>query len=230
MAADEKPIGDSLERASGTAVSRWVRFWWVLVPLASLGTLSWTVFLNAGRTVRARYWRSLSAVYGLVTILAMACVVIAHNGHRTIHWVNTLGGGLLVMLAGGGFAHALALRRELLSGAALDDPGLARAERRLSTQGEARRLAQTNPERARALGVGRPDLPDTFDAGLVDINHAPADVLARVLAIEPDQVARIVAARDEAGPFDSAGDLDLLLDMPRAVLRRIEDVGVFLPG
>jgi hypothetical protein len=44
----------------------------------------------------------------------------------------------------------------------------------------ARQIVSQNPELARELMIGRPDLPRTYDdGGLIDANYAPVEVLVR---------------------------------------------------
>ena len=83
-------------------------------------------------------------------------------------------------------------------GSALDRP----EERR-----KAERLAREQPELARELGVGRPDLAGARHAGLVDVNGAPVAVLARQPGIDDTLAAEIDRARIAVDGFSSLEDL-----------------------
>jgi DNA-binding SARP family transcriptional activator len=73
---------------------------------------------------------------------------------------------------------------------------------------QARHFAHLQPERARHLGVGRPDLARTFDdGGLVDLNHAPAHELARLSGFDPQIAHRIVVERSQRAAFTQPNDL-----------------------
>lgn len=78
------------------------------------------------------------------------------------------------------------------------DPALARAQWRAGRREEARKLQAAQPSLAAELMIGRPDMPGRQydDGGLVDVNHVPAEHLARHLHIDRDLADRIVAARD----------------------------------
>src|SRR5205807_9001109 len=93
------------------------------------------------------------------------------------------------------------------------DAALVGAQRRLSERERARRLAQDRPVVAKELGVGRPDLSDAQDAGLVDVNNAPARVLATLPGVDDSLATRIVEARAEVHGFSSADDLGLALNL-----------------
>src|SRR4029077_1573067 len=81
---------------------------------------------------------------------------------------------------------------------------------RIKRRTDARELARVNPELARELRIGRPDLPREYDdGGLIDVNHVPPDVLAAQLDLAPDEVAALVAARTELGRFSSPEELSI---------------------
>jgi|GEM_PF-5841357 len=82
----------------------------------------------------------------------------------------------------------------------------------------ARRLAATDPLRAVELGVGRPDLPDARHGDLVDVNRAPARTLTTLPGIDDALAGRIVAQREDTGPFTSLDELAFLLDLPPMVV------------
>ncbi|NEA30941.1 helix-hairpin-helix domain-containing protein [Streptomyces sp. SID13031] len=73
---------------------------------------------------------------------------------------------------------------------------------------QARHIAATEPTRARALGIGRPDLPRQFDdGGLIDVNDAPVDLLDTLPGITGRQAAAIVASRTQQGRFRLVDEL-----------------------
>ncbi len=209
-----------------TREEEWGRTWWVFVPLLTVGMLSWAVFLYAGIRTRRRLWLLFAGVYLAALLIAFA----VGNGHNDDAQAN-IEGAMLICLAGAGSAHALGIRREFLAATGeLDDRGLETAEHRLAVQDRGRRLVAEDPIRARRLGVGRPDVPKSFDAGLIDVNSAPAEVLGRLPGIDEALARRIAAARDELGQFSSLDDLDLVLDLPEATLEKLRDVAVFVPA
>ncbi|MEU4560317.1 BTAD domain-containing putative transcriptional regulator [Actinoplanes sp. NPDC023936] len=98
------------------------------------------------------------------------------------------------------------------------DTRRARARRDL-----ARQFAAVNPDGARQAGIGRPDLLRAFDdGGLLDLNHAPVQEIARLRGIGPAEAQRIIHDRYEHGPYRQPADLVTRGLVPASVLRRIE--------
>jgi DNA uptake protein ComE-like DNA-binding protein len=130
----------------------------------------------------------------------------------------------------GGTMHGLGIRgRYEARVAKISDMTLEAAERRLSAQRHARRLVRDQPEQARQLGVGRPDLLGSFNAGLVDLNSAPAFVIEAVSGVDAQTAAHIVHMREQLkGQFSSLEDMDLVLDLPGDTLAKLRDVAVFV--
>jgi DNA uptake protein ComE-like DNA-binding protein len=93
----------------------------------------------------------------------------------------------------------------------------------------AQELVREEPEVARELGVGRPELPNAESMGVVDVNHASAEAMARVTGLDHDAVERIVATREEVRGFSSAEDLGHLLDLDPGVVERLRNVTVYVP-
>ncbi len=211
-------------RKALTPREEWGRTWWVAVPLLTLGMLTWAVFLYVGIRARRRLWLLFAGVY----LAALVIALVVGGGHHDDAQSN-VEGAILVSLAAVGSAHALGIRREFLTATGVFDRRLEAAEHRLAVQERGRRLLAEDPVRARRLGVGRPDVPKSFDAGLIDVNSAPVEVLGRLPGIDEELARRIAAARDELGQFSSVDDLDLVLDLPEATLARLRDVAVFVP-
>jgi hypothetical protein len=73
---------------------------------------------------------------------------------------------------------------------------------------EARELARRDPQMARDLRVGRPDLARQYDdGGLVDVNNAPEATLTGWLGLSAAQSAQVVAARQQLNRFEHVEDL-----------------------
>jgi DNA uptake protein ComE-like DNA-binding protein len=111
-------------------------------------------------------------------------------------------------------------------------PGDARlngARERLAQHESALELARENPRLAVEAGVGRPDLPGAYDGGVVDLNHAPAEVIACLPAFDAETAARVVATRERIDGFASLEDFGAVLDLPGDQVERLRDHVVFLP-
>ncbi len=95
---------------------------------------------------------------------------------------------------------------------------------------DARRLAEGDPSLAKRSGVGRPDRPrDLDDGGLIDLNHAPVEVL-RDLPGFNEQTARQVRERVERlGPFQNLDEVILEVDVSPAFERHLREYAVLIP-
>jgi DNA uptake protein ComE-like DNA-binding protein len=77
--------------------------------------------------------------------------------------------------------------------------------------------------------VGRPDLPDTFDGGLVDLNNAPLATIQRVPGISRGLAKSIVRMREEVHGFSSLEDLGHVLHVDGRRLDEMRRHVVVLP-
>jgi DNA uptake protein ComE-like DNA-binding protein len=203
---------------------------WAIVPVISLGILSWAPFLYASVRTHARKYRILTGLYLGLAIIAGVLVAVSSgsgSGHSSL---NDVAGLMLILLAGAGCAHTLSIRSEFGRQLELaDDPRLFVAEQRVETRERALEIVRSDPKRAIALGVGRPDVPGSFDAGLVDINHVGANVLETLPGIDAEKAKRIVELRMNGSGFESAADLDMVLDIDPGTLTELSARAVFLP-
>ncbi len=201
---------------------------WAVVPVVSLGILSWAPFLYASVRTHARKFVLATALY--LSLAVVACVILAIAGDKGHSTLSAVGGFFLIVLAAAGCVHTLSIRAEYGRQLALaNDPRLLVAEQREELRGRALAIARDNPQRALALGVGRPDVPGSFDAGLVDVNHAGAEALATLPGIDATAAQRIVELRNSSGGFSSLEDLDLALDLDTGTLAELRRRIVFLP-
>jgi hypothetical protein len=204
-----------------------LRDWWIILPPLSLGVFTWAAFFYIGLRARRRSWLIAAGIY--LGALFLAYGVDAAAG--SADWSSTLAGFVLFSLAAGGLAHAIAVRSRFYAAiAGQDEVEYEAAERRLHARELARKIAEEEPDRARQLGVGRPDLKDAFDASLVDLNSAPEKSIAAVAGVSVAVARQIVAARERTGDFSSVEDLDLLVDLPPDDVTRLKDAGVCVPS
>lgn len=80
---------------------------WALVPLLSLGLLSWTPFLYVAIRTRARRWRRATIAYLALAVLLGILVTIVPAGS---HPINRVVGLLLLLAALVSCLHTLAIR------------------------------------------------------------------------------------------------------------------------
>ena len=110
-----------------------------------------------------------------------------------------------------------------------EDARLDAARDRLAQHEKALTLAREDPRLAVEAGVGRPDVPGAFDGGVVDINHAPVEVIACLPNFDADLARSLVKTREEIDGFASLDDLGIVLDLPGNQVERLRDYVVFLP-
>lgn len=106
-------------------------------------------------------------------------------------------------------------------------PALDRASR---LREDARRLAEGDPSLAKRSGVGRPDRPRQIeDGGLVDLNHAPVEVLLDLPGFN-EAVARQVRERVERlGPFQHLDEVILEVGVAPGFERHLREYAVLIP-
>ena len=215
-----------------------------MLPVLSIGLLSWVPFVYlAVRGGSQRLWRIAGGYIG-VTVVMIVLIAVGGSGshpyrHHSSSGATTAGGLLLIVLAAGGCVHWLAGRagfeRALAADGAegglggVEDPAFAAADARVRSREHALEICRNDPERAKALGIGRPDLPAAYDAGLVDVNHAGVSALVGLPGIDQAAAEKIVSLRDGDGGFSSVEDLDVVLDLPPAVVGDLRARAIFLP-
>lgn len=85
------------------------------------------------------------------------------------------------------------------------------------------------PALAAELGIGRPDLPRTYDdGGLVDVNHVPLAAFYRAFPqLDAASVNRIVEVRSVVGRFESLDEMLMLTGLSPQTFDEVEDFLVF---
>jgi hypothetical protein len=105
--------------------------------------------------------------------------------------------------------------------------GLAALDQRL----RARQILDRDPQFARQLGIGRPDLSREYDdGGLIDPNEVPAGVLTRIPGVTAQHAALIVASREHQGRFEAVDDLPRRGLFPTPLPPAVETFLVVLPA
>ncbi|HEV2638871.1 MAG TPA: helix-hairpin-helix domain-containing protein [Actinocrinis sp.] len=217
---------------------------WALVPLLSAGIFSCVPFFARAVMTKRRADRCVAAVYLGATVLMGVSVAIGGPTRSTDSVVNAfsaIGGLLAILLAGVGSVHAWLTYRAptaapawAAAAAPTADPSahaLAAARNAAKHREEARKILQTDPVLARDLRIGRPDLAREYDdGGLVDVNHAPADTIARALSWSLDDAKKIVAARTQTGGFSSAAELSAYSTLDPYKIDAVADLMVFCRG
>lgn len=189
-----------------------------------MGLGAWTP-IYAGLRARRRLWWLFGVIWSVIALAGWVAAIASNGG---------AGGGLLIILGWAGaaatsFAIRSEYRRAVEPGSSPFDTAMLGARRRLADRDRARRLAREQPALARELGVGRPDLPGAQDAGLIDVNAAPAAILARLPGIDDALAAQIVELRSGGPGFSSVEDLGAALDLDAGVVEDLRDRVVCIP-
>ncbi len=181
--------------------------------MVPIGFGCWVPFV-AGLKAGKREWIAWGAFIILLTIVALFLVPSEAEN-------DNLGGGLIVaswILSGATSFALMKPYRQRMAVRARYDAQTAEAEHIDDERRAVIELARKDPARARDLGVGRPDLPGTRHGYVVDVNHAPAGVVATLPGVRNELAAEIVRLRGELNGFESIDDLGSLLDLhPRVV-------------
>lgn len=201
----------------------------IAIPIVSCGLASWAVI--AYYAVRRRSLLTGLSAVGYFGLDVLAFAMLNHSQPDSSDgWA---GAGVLVMLTS---MLGAAVQGAVLAGgpSGQDDAGLdpvliGALEQRVRRD-QARQLVYQYPAIARELAIGRPDLPRRYDdGGLVDVNSAPAEVLAALPGVDGEHARRIVAHRTDFGPLSSLDDLVAFNLLPYQVLLGLYERLVVLP-
>jgi hypothetical protein len=198
------------------------------VPLFSYGYLTGPIFLFAA--VRLRSWRLAAAAAVYLTVTAVTCGLSQRPMSSALDAMLYVQDGVNVLL---GTAHAAFVQRRLFrtGNSVADDPAVVAALARRQRRREARELLARDPGLAAELRIGRPDLPRSFDdGGLVDVTAVPASILSQLPGLRPENVQRVLAARDGPLGLSSVEDLIVYADVPAEVAEALREVLVFPTG
>ncbi|WP_375023020.1 helix-hairpin-helix domain-containing protein [Actinomadura sp. GTD37] len=200
---------------------------WAFVPFVTLGYGTPFSFLYAA--LRRGSWPlgATAAGYGVGTATVLAMV---QTGNQ---FLTVLGSFLAILLWLAGTGHAFAVRTSVFPREtprnAQNAHAIEVAKYRRTLREEARALAAEDPALARELRIGRPDVPRTYDdGGLVDVNHAPREILEALPGMTPEIVGRVLYRREETGGFMSVEEMAVDADIPPDALPEMADFTIFL--
>lgn len=199
---------------------------WLWATLLPIGFGAW-VPIAAGVRARRPPWIAFGVVACAAVITALVLPQEDGGGFTDLAGVLLFGGwlaaiGWTVTCRGAYAVRAGSVQQTEARDLQID---LRDDERR-----RALRLAETDPAAALRRGVGRPDVPGAAHGWVVDVNHAPAGVLTTLPGIDDDLARRIVATREELGPFSSVDDLAFVLDLPAGRAAALRGLAVALGG
>lgn len=197
----------------------------IVLTVVGFGFGTWASFLGLARQSQRRAWYAWSALYGALIIAFIGLEATANAGLAAVALILAwLGGTTHISIAAKGATRRIRGVHRLSDGT----PVLVAARERIRLREKGRHLAAKEPELAREVGVGRPDLPGAEHYGLVDVNHASPNALCQLPGVTPEVAERITDTRRNLGPFSSAEDLCVTLDLPPALTDDLRDHAVFL--
>ncbi|MBA9006740.1 MULTISPECIES: ComEA family DNA-binding protein [Thermomonospora] len=204
---------------------------WASLPFLSLGWATPFVFAGAAIWRRSGHLMVATVLYlGLFMLqVTLLPAIDTDPGAERLY-----GACLLTQMIAGCF-HAFLVRRRVFdpegtAGLAGNERAIELVRRRRLMRAKARELAAQDPGLAKELGVGRPDLPRRYDdGGLIDVNHAPVQVLTRLPGVTEEMARRIAEVRAQTGGFMSAEELSTLAGLPPALTADLAEYGIFLP-
>jgi Helix-hairpin-helix motif len=197
---------------------------WPYLSLIPIGLGAWAP-VYAGLKARRPSWTALGVLW---TLIVVAGFTVNAGSHRPGH--DDLAGFLLIAGWVGAVATSFTIRGsyDRLMQSPLHS-AVEAGEERLAARAKALEIARERPALAREIGLGRPDERGGFDAGLVDVNNAPASALATLPGVDDALATRIVELRARTNGFSSLEDFGSLLDLPADCVERLRDRAVFLP-
>jgi hypothetical protein len=211
--------------------------WYFVLTILSAGFLAAVPFWHAAVRLGRREVRTLALAYTAADVYLVVLMSLTppqradgSSGNGTL---STIGGFSVLFVVVLACIQLRSLRREVYGGhgvvAAHADPVVARALAARSRREETRQLLERDPALRRELGIGRPDLRRGYDdGGLIDINTAPVDVIARVCDIEPGYADAIVAGRTaRGGTWFNIGELLIDVPLPPHVQEQVQERAIF---
>ena len=196
---------------------------WALIPLVTLGLASVATFGYGAIRLRSRSLGVCAAVYGL----AGSAFLYLTNIGPDPSWQANLGVEIGLTSAAIATGHAFAIRQRVLDGPTVTAEDKARGA--LRRRDYSRKLLTENPQLARELNIGRPDLPSDFDdGGLIDVNHVSEGYLTILPGIDTALASKIVEVREAIGGFDSLDDMGILLELPPQRLDWARERAIFV--
>jgi hypothetical protein len=210
--------------------------WYFAVTIFSAGFLAAIPFWHAAKRLGRREVRSLARAYTVADLYLLVLMILTPqraDGTSANETLSTIGGLSVLFIVIAGCVQLRPLRREVYGGGggvpAHRDPAVARALEARARREESRRLIARDPALRRDLGIGRPDLGrDYDDGGLIDVNTAPAAVIAGVCGIDDRYADAIVAGRTaRGGTYYNLGELLVEVPLPPHVQEQLRERAVF---
>ncbi len=213
--------------------------WWFLVPLTSVGYLTFLIVFYAGLVLRSRATLIAASAY-----LALDIGFVVDASAAQVNGVTVAAYTLVSWV--GGTVHAAYLTsryRDRKRPTAEQEPwiplepgnrfdgAVVAAQMTIARRRDARRIVEEDLPLAAELRIGRPDLHRSYDdGGLIDVNHVPVEHLISELEMHPATAAEVITMRSVRSGFTSAEDMLIACDsLNPARMDMLHDRLIFLP-
>ena len=209
--------------------------WYFVLTIFSAGLFAAVPFWHAASRLGRRDVRTLALAYTAADVYLVVLLALTPpqqpdgtSGNETLSTIGGFSALFILVLA---CIQLRSLRRAVYGGPGVvpvhDDPTVARARGARARREETRQLIAREPGLQRELGIGRPDLGRGYDdGGLIDVNTAPAEVIARVADIDPADADAVVAARRGGTWFDIV-ELLTAVPLPPYAQEQLRERAVF---
>ncbi|MGY1753827.1 helix-hairpin-helix domain-containing protein [Blastococcus sp. SYSU D01042] len=210
--------------------------WYYVVTVATVGTFVAAPFWHAAGRLGRPEVRRLAIAYTVAGVYLVVLAVLnprRPDGTYASEALNGLLGASALIVIIAGCVQLRGLRRRVYGGGGVvpvqRDPAVARALEGSGRREEARQLIARDPGIRRELGVGRPDLGRGYDdGGLIDLNTAPATLIAQVCGIDRSHAEAIVAGREaRGGTFFNIGEVLVEGPLPPHVQDQLRERAIF---
>jgi DNA uptake protein ComE-like DNA-binding protein len=183
------------------------------------------LFAVAGGQTRMRSWLYAAALYAVLNWGGLAIFAATPEDSA----LSDVSAAMFFIGWLGSTAHAFVIRGDYQRRLAGAQNPLEAARSAVEARREAQRLVRDEPDVARELGIGRPDVEGARTMGVLDVNQVPANLLATLPGIDNHLAAEIVRAREEIDGFKSLEDMGGVLDLDGNTVEDIRPYVVFVP-
>lgn len=217
--------------------------WWALLPVLLPG-LGAPIAFGIGAARRPSPGTVIPLIAYTVAVFGY-CAPAAAYGSDGPAWTDFV--GMLSALAAtfGASGHLFAIRRRVWTAAPapVEIPvqrplppgppthqGIPALDRARHLRGVARQIAEHDPLLAKRMRIGRPDLPRTEDdGGLIDLNHAPAELLRHLPGFNQATAEQVRERVERLGPFQSIDEVILEVGVDVGFERHLREYAVLIP-
>lgn len=228
------PYAPPAQKEAKTRLALIGTYLWALMPLLTCGYAAPIAFGTAlgRRRDRLTLW-ALIVHSGLIVA---GCTIMLGSPEPIPTWSLAAYSAVMAVAAFGSTAHLLVIRAAVWAPPARLEVPIARlssdevVHRARKLRDQARRTVEADPMLAKRLGIGRPDQPRQFDdGGLVDLNHAPLQVLMSLPGVTERSARQIQDWVEQSGPFGSLGEVMLVIEISPTFEHHLREYCVFIP-